>query len=101
METKYIPAIPIHPGEVLREDYMEPMSLSASELARALGVSRQTVAQLAAEKRSLSHDLAARLSLAFGTSVQVWLRLQYLYELAEVMNKAESLKGKVKPIEMK
>ena len=67
---------PTHPGEMLREEYMPEYGLSVSELAQSIGVSRQSVNELINEKRSLSPDMAVRLSRLFGDSAESWLNLQ-------------------------
>lgn len=67
---------PTHPGEVLREEYLAELDLSVAKLAKALGVSRQTVNELIREKRSLSPDMALRLARYFGTTPQFWLNMQ-------------------------
>lgn len=67
---------PTHPGEILREDFMPDYDLTVSGLAEALGVSRQTVNELIRERRSLSPEMALRLSGLFGNSPEFWLNLQ-------------------------
>ena len=72
---------PIHPGEMLREDFLPDYQLSVSQLAEALGVSRQTVNELLRERRSISPEMALRLSKAFGRSPESWLAMQDHYDL--------------------
>src|SRR2546421_7004483 len=67
---------PTHPGELLREETLPAVSLSQSELANRLGVSRRTVGDLIHERRSVSPDLAHRLARVFDTTPEFWLRLQ-------------------------
>lgn len=67
---------PVHPGEILREEFLEDYDLTVSGLARALGVSRQTVNELLRERRALSPEMALRLSRLFGNSPEFWLNLQ-------------------------
>ena len=67
---------PTHPGEMLREEYMPEYGLTVSELARLIGVSRQSISELINERRSLSPDMAVRLSRLFGDSAEAWLNLQ-------------------------
>jgi len=64
---------PIHPGEMLREDFMPDYNLTVAGLAESLGVSRQTVNELLRERRALSPEMALRLSQAFGNSPELWL----------------------------
>ncbi|NLE95460.1 MAG: HigA family addiction module antidote protein [Dehalococcoidia bacterium] len=72
---------PTHPGEILREDFMPDYDLTVSSLAEALGVSRQTVNELVRERRSLSPEMALRLSGLFGNSPEFWLNLQRAVDL--------------------
>ena len=72
---------PIHPGEILREDFMPDYDLSVSGLASALGVSRQSVNELVRERRAVSSEMALRLSKLFGNSPEFWLNLQRSVDL--------------------
>jgi addiction module HigA family antidote len=72
---------PIHPGEVLREDFLVPLSLSASALARALRVPPNRVTGLLNETRAVTADTALRLARFFNTSAEFWLNLQSTYDL--------------------
>jgi antitoxin HigA-1 len=72
---------PIHPGELLKEDFMEPLGLSANKLAQHLGVPANSVTDIVNGKRAISADTAFRLAKCFGTSVEMWLNLQLRYEL--------------------
>ncbi len=67
---------PIHPGEFLREEYMPELGLSVAELARRLGVTRQTVNDIVRERRNLSPDMCLRLGRLFGTTPQFWMNMQ-------------------------
>jgi len=67
---------PTHPGEMLREEYMPDYGLTASGLAKRIGVSRQTINELISEKRGLSTEMALRLACLFDDSPQSWLNLQ-------------------------
>lgn len=67
---------PIHPGEFLREEYMPELGLSVAELAKRLGVTRQTVNDIVREKRNLSPDMCLRLGRLFGTTAQFWMNMQ-------------------------
>src|SRR5271169_2802694 len=83
---------PIHPGEVLLEDFMKPLKLSQYRLAHDIGVTPIRISQIVNGGRSITVDTAMRLARYFGTSAGVWLRLQVRYDL-EV---AESeLSGKI------
>jgi addiction module HigA family antidote len=72
---------PIHPGEVLLEDFMKPLGLSQYRLAQDLGVSPIRISQIIHGQRSITVDTAMRLARYFGTSAEVWLRLQVRYDL--------------------
>jgi addiction module HigA family antidote len=72
---------PTHPGEMLREDYLPDYELNATLLAKALGVSRQTVNELLREKRSVSPLMALKLSRLFGNSPEFWLSAQHARDL--------------------
>jgi addiction module HigA family antidote len=82
---------PIHPGEMLREDFMPDYGLTVASLAGALGVSRQTVNELLRERRALSPEMALRLSQLFGNSAEFWLNAQCAVDLWDA---AQELKRK-------
>lgn len=91
---------PIHPGEILLEDFMKPLGLTQYRLARDLGVTPIRISQIVNGKRSISVDTAMRLARYFGTSPAVWLRLQVRYglEVAERdMGKRINREVKVRP----
>jgi len=79
MATKLLP--PVHPGEILREEFMRPLGLSSNALARALGVTAARVNDIANEKRGITADSALRLARYFGTTPELWMNLQKRYEL--------------------
>ena len=72
---------PIHPGEILREDYMVPLGLSATALAHALGVTPARINDIVRERRGITADTALRLARYFGTDAQSWINLQTAYDL--------------------
>jgi len=72
---------PIHPGEVLLEDFMKPLGLSQYRLAKDIGVTPIRISQIVNGKRSITADTAMRLARYFGTSAGVWMRLQVRYDL--------------------
>ena len=80
-EPRQIP--PTHPGEMLREDFLPDYNLTATALASALGVSRQTIHELLSEKRSITPLMALRLSRLFGNSPAFWLNAQQARDLWE------------------
>lgn len=75
---------PIHPGEVLLEDFMKPFGLSANALARALAVPAPRVNDIVRERRGISADTALRLARYFGGDARSWLNLQTAYDLRVV-----------------
>jgi len=72
---------PTHPGEMLKEDFMPDFNLNAAALARALGVSRQTVNEILRERRAITPTMALRLSRLFGNSPEFWLNAQHSRDL--------------------
>jgi addiction module HigA family antidote len=72
---------PIHPGEILLEDFMKPLHLSQYRLAQDIGVTPIRISQIVHGQRSITVDTAMRLARYFGTSAAVWLRLQVRYDL--------------------
>ena len=79
MLKKKIP--PLHPGEVLLEEFLKPMNMSQNKLGRALGVSARRINEIVHGKRSVTADTALRLARHFGNSPQFWLGLQMDYDL--------------------
>jgi len=75
------PLPPVTPGEVLREEFMEPLGLSANRLAKALNVPTNRVTGILNGTRSVTADTALRLSLCFDTTPEFWLNLQHLHDL--------------------
>ena len=72
---------PIHPGEILMEDFLKPMGISLSELARDISVPAGRISQIVRGKRAISADTALRLGKYFGMSAETWLDLQSDYDL--------------------
>lgn len=83
---------PIHPGEVLRELYLEPLGMSSGALAKKLGVPRTRIERVVTEKTAITPDTALRLSKFFGTTPQLWMNMQTGYDL--------KLEAKVKKAEI-
>ena len=76
--------LPPHPGGFVLRQCVEPLNLSITEAAAALGVTRTTLSELVNEKRGISPEMAVRLSMVFGGSAQSWLVQQAQYDLAHV-----------------
>lgn len=91
--------VPVHPGEILREEFAVPYKLSQVELAERLDISRRRVNELLTEKRGVTADTAVRLAKLFGTSAQFWMNLQATYDLVVALKKTDT--RSVKPISSK
>jgi len=89
---------PVHPGEILQTEFMQPLGLSAYALANATGMPRTRVNDIVLGRRGISADTALRLARYFGTDAQSWLNLQSRYELAVATGAlAGRLNREVKP----
>ena len=79
---------PIHPGEILHEEFLKPLEMSSAALAIAIGVPPNRISSIVAGERAVTADTALRLAAAFGTTAQFWRNLQKSYELrVEEQNK--------------
>ena len=89
---------PVHPGEVLREDYLVPLRMSANALAKALNVPAPRINDIVRERRGITADTAMRLARYFGGDARSWLNLQAAYDLrvAEIAN-AKRIAREVRP----
>ena len=76
------PGVPTHPGELLREDYLVPLGLSANALALALRVPVTRISEIVRERRGITADTALRLARYFGTTPHFWMTMQMSYDLA-------------------
>jgi antitoxin HigA-1 len=72
---------PLHPGEILREEFLIPYGLTAGKVAKACGVPRTRIERIVNEEKGISGDTAVRLSKLFRTTPQFWMNLQALYEV--------------------
>lgn len=72
---------PMHPGEVLREEFLAPLKMSAGTLAKACGLPRTRIERIASEQTGITADTALRLAKALGTTAQLWLNLQNDYDV--------------------
>ena len=90
---------PVHPGEILREDYLKPLGLSANALARALKVPASRINDIVLERRGITVDTAMRLVRYFGGDVQSWMNLQTAYEIKVAEQAlAKKIKDEVQPL---
>jgi addiction module HigA family antidote len=88
---------PAHPGRIIKNHYLEPLTLKIKDLANVLGVSRKTLSKIVNEHGSITPDMALRLSRAFDTSPDLWLNLQKNFDLWKASNQSSDWK-KVKPL---
>ena len=89
---------PIHPGEMLREDFLPDYGLSVTSLAQALGVSRQTTNELLRERRAVSPQMALRLARLFGNSAAFWLNAQRAVDLWDAAQTVGSEVESIRPL---
>ena len=89
MEETRIP--PVHPGEVLLEDFLKPLAISQYRLAKEMKVYPRKINEIVHGKRSITADTALRLSRYFGTSAELWMNLQSLYDLEKTRDEIEDL----------
>src|ERR1017187_6114641 len=100
MKTRKLP--PVHLGEILFHDFMEPLGLSQSALAKAIGVTPMRVSQIVGGRRAVSVDTALRLSRYFGTRPAWWLDLQTYYDLEVVSDDLEArIARAIKPCKLR
>ncbi|MBI4962718.1 MAG: HigA family addiction module antidote protein [Desulfomonile tiedjei] len=89
---------PIHPGEILFEEFMEPLGLNQRQLAQALGVNVTRINRIIKGKSAITADTALRLGRYFGTTAQLWLNMQSRYDLEKAKDESEAkIKKAVKP----
>ena len=90
---------PIHPGEILKEEYLDPIEISQRAFARQIDVPANRVNQIVNGKRAITGDTAIRFGLALDTSPEMWLRLQSRYELEKAQDESNpDLDKKIKPV---
>ena len=82
---------PVHPGLIVRHDCLEPLSLSVTAGAKILGVARQTLNNVINGKSGISPEMAIRLTKAFGSTEETWLRMQLAYDLAAARKNAGNI----------
>jgi len=89
----------IHPGEILQEEFLKPMDVSASRLAKKTFIPQTRISEIVRGKRRITADTALRLSKFFGTSAKFWLGLQDDYDLEEEKREKEKELDEIKPTE--
>lgn len=96
--TRPLQRSPVHPGEILREEFMADYELTVSGLASALGVSRQSINELLRERRAVSPEMALRLAKFFGNSADFWLNLQRAVDLHQAKLALADEMRNIKPL---
>lgn len=89
---------PVHPGQVLREEFMLPLGLTAYGIAKACRITRSKVERIVREDLGISGDTAVRLSRYFGTSAQFWANLQATYEVQKATREIGETLGEIEPL---
>ena len=88
---------PVHPGRIVRHDCLEPLGLSVTAGAKVLGVTRQALNNVVNGKSGISPEMAIRLSKAFGSTPETWLRMQLAYDLAAARKDESKIKVRRQP----
>ena len=90
---------PVHPGDVLREDFLKPLGMSANALSKALHVPAGRINDIVLERRGVTPDTALRLARFFGGDAQSWLNLQQMYDLKRAeYEKAKQINAEIEPL---
>jgi addiction module HigA family antidote len=89
---------PVHPGQIVRHDCIEPLGLSVTAAAKALGVSRQALNNIVNGKSGISPEMAIRLTKAFGSTEETWLRMQLAFDLAQARKNESKIKVRRLPV---
>ena len=92
---------PVHPGEIIKEDILPSVGLSVTAAAKALGVSRQTLHDILAERKPLSAGMCLRVSRLFGSSPEMWMRLQAAHDLKKAMQNKKVMERVAKIVPLK
>jgi antitoxin HigA-1 len=90
----------VHPGEVLMEEFLKPMNISAYRLSKDIGIPQTRTSAILKGERGITADTALRLSLYFGTSAKFWLGLQDDYDLEEALKLKQSELEKIKKVDI-
>ncbi len=89
---------PPHPGRIIRQECLEPLDLSVTDGAKALGVSRNALSELVNERRGVSPEMAIRLAKAFGSTPEAWAGIQLDYDMAQAVQRAGRIKVRRVPL---
>lgn len=98
MKTERSKLAPVHPGDVLREDFMKPMGLSAYAVAKAIGATPIAISEITRKKRSVSPAMALKLARLFGISPEIWTGLQSDHDLEVAARKLKRRLEQIEPI---
>src|SRR5579864_7490819 len=98
IQRKGAPHWRVHPGEILREEFLKPMQMSAYELAKRLHVPPPRINDIVLERRGISADTAVRLSRFYGTTEQFWLNLQDAYDVSRVKAEQMTALNRIEPL---
>jgi addiction module HigA family antidote len=90
---------PVRPGRIVRHDCLEPLGLSIAEGAKILGVTRQALNNVVSGKSGISPEMATRLTKAFGSTEETWLRMQLAYDLAAARKNESKIKVRRQHVE--
>ena len=90
---------PVHPGEILKHDFMEPLGLSAAALAREIGVAPEWIRKIVRGERAITAEIALRLARYFGADARSWMNLQSGYELAMAEQTSGAALSAIRPRE--
>lgn len=88
----------VHPGEIIKEDFLVPLNMSARMLAARVGVSAPTINDIIRQRRAVTPDMALRLAAAFGTTADLWLNLQKRHDLNKEMNEHAGVYAAIEPV---
>ena len=86
---------PAHPGEVLKELWLEPMGMTITEAAESLGVTRKTVSKIINGRGAITPEMALRIEIVFGSTAETWMNMQTAYDLWLMKDIRKSLKGQL------
>lgn len=87
---------PAHPGEVLKELWLEPLGLTLTQAAMRLGVTRKTISKIINARGAITPQMALRLEIVFGTSAQAWMNMQTAYDLWQLSSLRKILRGSLR-----
>jgi len=90
---------PTHPGKIIQEDYLKPLSITITGMASTLGISRKTLSKIINERGTITPDMSLRLSRAFDTTPELWMNLQRNYDLWQAEHISKDWQ-RVKPLSL-